>query len=559
MKKSLLAFSLLISSYSYAQFPCVDGLAAGIYPCDHVELAKFMALNEVGVDGNTNDVWGWVSPTTGKEYALLGGNNGTAFIDVSDPGNPIYLGLLPTHTIASLWRDLESLGNYCYIGSEAPGHGLQIFDLLQLDDVTNPPVLFEETAHYDGFGNSHTINIDPVSGYLYAMGTNTFSGGLHIVDINNPLNPTIAGGFSQDGYTHDGYAISYNGPDEDWIGKEVVVGCNADALTFIDVNDKSDCQMISTLDYPELGYVHQGWFTKDFKYFLLDDELDEQDFTVNTRTHMFDVQDLDNPVYMGYYQGESTSIDHNLYIKDQFVFESNYRSGVRILDASRTSQSILNEIGYFDLFPNNDFALFSGTWSNYPFLPSGIVLATSMYDGFFILKPHLVDLPAIVPVQCDTQVNGFQITINADLQFPLTISAADVPEEWTASGPVINGPGTYDIVLSGGWDVINNATLVLSTNFGSTYEFQFSTDLCENTVNELAENNSLIVFPNPANERVFIDSKLLGGQIEIFDMTGRMVDSTRISNARTEINTSRYPQGLYIIKANNQSVLFEKL
>ncbi|MBL7941466.1 MAG: choice-of-anchor B family protein, partial [Flavobacteriales bacterium] len=364
---------------------------AGSYPCSHVDLLAFMELDEIDAGQNTSDIWGWKSPVTGKEYALVGCYSGTAFVDISDPVNPVYLGLLYSHTSGSLWRDVEDFNNFAFIVSEASGHGLQVFDLLQLDEVTNPPVNFDETEHYGGFGHCHTIDICQETGYAYCNGTSTYNGGLHIVNINDPLSPELAGSYDDDGYTHDCHAVLYDGPDADYVGSEIVMACNEDALTIVNCTDKTDCYDISINEYPETGYTHQGWFSKDKRYFMVDDELDEMDFDNNTRTHIFDVQDLDNVQYVGHYQASIPSIDHNLYVKDQFVFESNYTSGVRILDAIKVENGVLGEIAFFDLFPGNNNANFQGTWSNYPFLPSGVVLATSMYEGFFILKPRILE------------------------------------------------------------------------------------------------------------------------------------------------------------------------
>ena len=100
-----------------------------------------------------NDIWGWTDPLDGKEYALLGRTTGTAFIDITDPNNPVYLGNLPTHTVSSLWRDIKVYTDHAFIVSEASGHGMQVFDLTQLRNVPNPPVTFTADAHYSGFGN----------------------------------------------------------------------------------------------------------------------------------------------------------------------------------------------------------------------------------------------------------------------------------------------------------------------------------------------------------------------------------------------------------------------
>jgi len=194
-----------------AMVPCVGGMA-GSYPCQNVDLMAFMPLSGIG-GGNGNDIWGWTDPLNGKEYAIMGRTNGTAFVDISDPVNPIYLGNLPTHTVNSTWRDIKVYANHAFIVSEASGHGMQVFNLTQLRNVVSPPVTFSNTAHYNGFGNAHNIAINEATGFAYAVGTSTCSGGLHMVNIQNPTSPTNAGCFSSDGYTHDTQCVVYAGPD----------------------------------------------------------------------------------------------------------------------------------------------------------------------------------------------------------------------------------------------------------------------------------------------------------------------------------------------------------
>src|SRR6185295_6078330 len=106
-----------------------------------------------------NDVWGWTDSLTGHEYALMGRSTGTSFVDITDPAHPVYLGNLPPHTTASLWRGIKAYANHAFIGSEASGHGLQVFDLTRLRNVSNPPETFTEDAWYGGFGNSHNIAV----------------------------------------------------------------------------------------------------------------------------------------------------------------------------------------------------------------------------------------------------------------------------------------------------------------------------------------------------------------------------------------------------------------
>src|SRR5688572_10165289 len=117
---------------------CVDGFAGG-YPCARVNVESFVPTSMIG-GGATNDIWGWTDPTTGKEYALIGRTTGTSFVDVSNPGAPVYVGNLPTHSRSSTWRGIKVYADHAFIVSEAAAHGLQVFDLAQLRTVATPPV-----------------------------------------------------------------------------------------------------------------------------------------------------------------------------------------------------------------------------------------------------------------------------------------------------------------------------------------------------------------------------------------------------------------------------------
>ena len=153
---------------------------------------------------------------------------------------------------------------------------MQIFDLTNLRDIISPPLLFEEDTLYSGWGNAHNIVINESTGRAYGVGTNTFEGGLHIVDISDPLNPSLIGDFSEDGYTHDAQVVNYAGPDTNFQGKEIAFACNENTVTIADVTDASNTTLISSTGYPGAFYTHQGWLTEDHRYFLSNDELDEQ-------------------------------------------------------------------------------------------------------------------------------------------------------------------------------------------------------------------------------------------------------------------------------------------
>ena len=387
MKKILSLLALVSTVVAVAQTPCNNG-TAGPYPCDGYDLQSEISLNQMSSNAG-NDSWGWTDPQDGKEYALMGLNNGTAFIDISDPTNPVYLGKLPTHTTSSTWRDIKVYENHAFIVSEANNHGMQVFDLTRLRDVTSPPQTFNNDAHYNGFGRAHNIAINEDTGYAYAVGTSTFSGGGHYIDISNPTSPVAAGGSSIGGYSHDAQIVVYHGPDNDYNdgNTELYIGSNEDKVVIIDVTNKNNPVLIKQISYSNDSYTHQGWLTEDHRYFILGDEIDELAIGFNTRTIVFDLQDLDltNPPRFEYF-GPTEAIDHNAYVRGNQLFLSNYRAGMRVIDISDIGNGNFVEEGSFDTYPANNVDDFDGAWNVYPFFASGNIVISDINRGFILVK-----------------------------------------------------------------------------------------------------------------------------------------------------------------------------
>lgn len=393
----------------------------GPFSAHNVEFLSRLSLADMGADGNVrgNDIWGWTDPLDGREYALVGRSDGTAFVDVTDPLSPVYLGFLGSHTGNTAWRDIKVYADHAYVVSDNNGsHGMQVFDLTQLRAVVAPPVSFSETSHYAGFSEGHNIAINEATGFAYVVGSETYSGGLHFIDITNPVNPVAAGGFGADGYTHDAQVVSYAGPDTVHSGREVAFNCNEDTLTIVDVTDKNSPIQLSRTGYPRDAYTHQGWLTEDHAYFLSNDELDEyNDNTVDfTRTHIWDVSDLDAPVYLGYYEAAVASIDHNLYVHNGLVYEANYTTGLRVLEHAEIASGKLSEVAFIDTHPGKDsLRSFDGAWSNYPFFGSGTVIIGDRDEGLIVVRVLRADLAVSGTGSPDPVVEDFMVTYTFDM------------------------------------------------------------------------------------------------------------------------------------------------
>lgn len=380
--------------------PCTNGMA-GIYPCGGIDLVSYLTGEEIGLTGGiVNDMWGWTDPVTGTEWALVGHQQGTAFVSLRDPERPLYAGILPRTdgAGAAAWRDIKVYRDHAFVVSDNAGpHGMQVFDLTRLRRVANPPETFEADALYDGIQSAHNIVINEETGFAYAVGANgggnSCGGGLHMIDIRDPASPAFAGCFADaatgrgaTGYTHDAICVVYRGPDIEHRAKEICFGSNETALSIADVSDKTAPAALAATSYPNAAYAHQGWLDEAHEYLYMNDEFDEAFGTVSgTRTIVWDVSDLDDPIPVQDFIGNTEATDHNLYVVGNLMYQSNYHAGLRVVSIAARENPF--EIAFFDHEPDNsNEAGLNGGWSNYPFFESGIIGATSIGRGVFFVK-----------------------------------------------------------------------------------------------------------------------------------------------------------------------------
>ncbi len=395
---------------------CADG-QAGQFQCSNTGLLAFLPISMVGGGRGSrmSDNWGWTDPETGREYALAGRNDGTGFVDITDPENPRYLGNLPLTPGANpaAWRDIKTYKNHAFIVADGSGnHGMQVFDLTRLRTVRTPQT-FAPDYLYTNIASAHNIVINEETGFAYSVGGSAggeqCGGGLHMIDIKEPKSPRFVGcaadgrtGRRGTGYSHDAVCIVYRGPDEQYKGREICVGSNETAISVQDVTDKAAPRFLSSASYPFVSYAHQGWFTEDHKYFYLDDESDEiaaqGDTTgqnkarLGTRTMVYDMTDLDDPVLVKEYIGTVRSSDHNLYVRGNKLYLANYGSGLRIADI--TDPVNPREVAYLDTYPDDENQpQMVGAWSNYPYFKSGTIVVTSVSEGLFLVKDRSQAVP----------------------------------------------------------------------------------------------------------------------------------------------------------------------
>ena len=319
-------------------------------------------VSNLSYSQGTNDIWGYADGS--NEYALVGTVTGFSVVDVSDPSDPYELFFIEGSS--STWRDIKNWGKYAYVTTEA-SDGLLIVDL---SDLTGQTYVYTD----EFFTTSHNIYIDE-NGYAYIFGTDTGNGGAIILDLTeDPMNPTLAGVFD-DYYLHDGMVRG----DTLW-GSAIYAG----VFSIIDVSDKSSPVIMSS--YPtSCNFTHNAWISDDNNYLFTTDEQAGCYVGAYDVSDIYDIQEIDliqEWTGDGAMGSQENVIPHNTHVFGDYLVTSYYTSGVTVIDASDPFNLI--EVAYYDTSPMSG-GNFDGCWGAYPYLPSGLILATDQQEGLFVL------------------------------------------------------------------------------------------------------------------------------------------------------------------------------
>ena len=484
-----------IPSHTGARIGCTGGKAAE-FECKSIDLLSHLSRWDMGAESGIllSDIWGWTDPETNQEYALVAKENSVAIVDVTDQVNPVYLGTLLSHDpeAVSYWRDVKVYRNHMFVVADAVGYqnGMQVFDLTQLRglDRASLPATFVETANYEEIGSAHNVFVHEETGFAYLAGSRGGRGrcgvGLHIVNVQDPVNPTFAGCHHEPqvgrsvtpGYAHDVHCVIYRGPDASYAGREICVAPGETAINIVDVTDKSNTVSVAVMKYPLSAYSHQGWFTEDHRYFIANDELDERNFgdeLRGTRTLFWDVTVVDDPVLLTEYFSPEKTMDHNLYVRENYAYLSNYESGLRILDIEDVANPV--EVAYFDTYPvSNRIGYEYGAWSSYPYFKSGIVVVSSIEQGLFVLQPTTLTITA---TEQDVQVPE-EFALQGNYPNPFNSSTRillDLPESAELTIDVVDLLGRKVFTVNAGTvEAGMNRTVMLETGrlASGTYLYQ---------------------------------------------------------------------------------------
>lgn len=326
-----------------------------------ISQTDYSALHNTGL----NDVWGYVDEQ-GNEYAIVGTEDGTSIMNVSDPSNPFEVFWLAGEN--SIWRDPSVYGDYAYISTEAE-EGLTIINLSPLPEsnllvstlFTGEPGLSWESAH-----NCHVDD----AGYLYVFGANYGEGGVLIYDVSTmPMNPSFVGAFDN-WYVHDGVAFG---------DTLYLAHVNDGFLSIVDIADRSNPQLLGTKITPD-SFTHNIWPSDNREVVFTTDELPDSFIAA------YDITDMDNIIELDRVQSSpgQNVIPHNTFVLNDYLVTSYYVDGITIHDAKHPQNLI--EVAAYDTYPGQT-PTYDGSWGVYPYLPSGIILASDRSEGLYILQP----------------------------------------------------------------------------------------------------------------------------------------------------------------------------
>lgn len=327
-------------------------------------------VGQLSYSQGVNDIWGYEGDNA-IEYALVGTQTGVSIVSLQNPTSPEELFFIPGPNV--LWRDLKVWDKYAYVTNEDSG-GLLIIDMSDLP-------LSIETYSWDGsedpqspiqFNSAHNMFVDE-KGYGYIIGADVGEGGAIIIDLNtNPTNPNFAGIYN-DRYVHDLFVRG----DTMWTG-EIFAGI----FSVVDVSNKTMIQGMANNVSPG-NFTHNVWLSDDGKTLFTTDEISDGYIGAYDVSDLEDIKELDR---IQSSPGENV-VPHNTFYHNGFLVTSYYRDGVVIHDATHPDNLI--EVGHYDTSPLSGDG-FNGCWGVYPYGNSGLILASDMEEGLFVLQPNYV-------------------------------------------------------------------------------------------------------------------------------------------------------------------------
>lgn len=454
MKKSALLFMILCSfakmksqTYAASNFTLISNISPETY------------TNSYG--DKYSSCWGWYQSSLNKEYAIAGSASGTYWVDVTNPLTPTVSAFRPGKINTTVWREIKTYQNYCYVISDDGGpNSFQIFDMQYLPDSVHKV--------YDSqnlFKRGHTLTIDGnklyVAGITYSTGS---SSSMNLYSLATPSVPVLLRKLSQDApfisYVHDMYVEN----------DTVFASCGNQGMYIFKYNPGPNTftQIGSLTSYTASGFNHSSAWTPDRKTLVLTDEV-----PAHLPIKILNVQNLSNIQVSATTNQFTNTTPHNPFmVSNKYCFMASYQDGLQLYDISTPTAPVL--AGYFDTYfqggGNNNIWIddYDGLWSAYPYFPSKNIFALDQRNGLFMLKSHLYQ-----NVMASFTAPSLTICAGSSITFTNTSTGATnynwtclggSPSTSTLTNPTItyNLPGTFWVTLNASNSFTTSTTSALN-------------------------------------------------------------------------------------------------
>jgi choice-of-anchor B domain-containing protein len=336
---------------------------------------EFLANVNYQEDGN--DCWGFVD-AQGIEYAVIGTRTATRIYSLEDPANPI-----PRYLVSgasSVWRDIKYYNNHLYVTTDQGRDGLLIIDVSEAPETFShvfwKPYIEVAPGQGDTLLRTHNIYIDE-NGIAYLSGHNIGRRGVMFLDLNeDPKQPEFVGAANLF-YSHDAYTRG-----DTLISSELNNG-----LAIYNVRDKANPVEIARITTSN-NFTHNAWLSDDGKFVFTTDEVSRG------YVDAYDISDINNIRFMDKYRPLETYdwpvIPHNTHYFQGYNVVSWYTDGLIIFDSHRPDNLV--KVAAYDTYkgeeqlnPNSNW--FHGCWGAFPYLPSGLMIASDINSGLWIFRP----------------------------------------------------------------------------------------------------------------------------------------------------------------------------
>jgi len=323
----------------------------------------------------------WGLAVKGREYAVLGGARHVLFFDVTDAGNPSLVGKFEGQT-NTVWREFKSYKDRVYAVSDGTSEGLMIFDLSNAQDT-----IVRTYWSNALFERAHTITLDTTSGRIYLNGGSATQG-IIVLDVSqNPDQPQfITHATFQGGLLHDSYVRN----------DTIYASSGFQGFLVYDMTNPHNPKLLAEINTG--GYNHNSWLNTEGTYAYYTEEIPDGRPIRIIDLQLLSMNDLEIAgsfldkfsvdSFKVTAQGDTiftSAIPHNIYIRDNILFNSQYEDGLLAYDISNPTQPVL--LARYDTHPQNvTYNQYRGNWGNYPWLPSGNIIAGDMQNGLFMLK-----------------------------------------------------------------------------------------------------------------------------------------------------------------------------